>query len=34
MEFFREHKKIIIGFIAITFMVWMIGLSLLPLFVH
>ena len=31
MEFFREHKKIIIGIIAITFIVWTAGLSLLML---
>ena len=31
MEFFREHKKIIIGVIAISFIVWTVGLSLLML---
>ena len=31
MEFFREHKKIIIGVIAISFVVWTVGLSLLML---
>ena len=31
MEFFREHKKIIIGVIAVSFIVWTVGLSLLML---
>ena len=31
MEFFREHKKLIIGIIAISFIVWTAGLSLLML---
>jgi len=31
MEFFREHKKLIIGIIAVTFIVWTAGLSLLML---
>ena len=31
MEFFREHKKVIIGVIAISFIVWTVGLSLLML---
>lgn len=25
MEFFREHKKIIVGFIALAFIVWMVA---------
>ncbi len=32
MEFFREHKKAIIGIIAISFIVWTAGLSLLMIF--
>lgn len=31
MEFFREHKKLIIGIITISFIVWTVGLSLLML---
>lgn len=31
MEFFREHKKLIIGIIAVSFIVWTAGLSLLML---
>ena len=31
MEFFREHKKLIIGIIAISFIVWTAGLSLIML---
>ena len=31
MEFFREHKKLIIGLIAVSFILWTAGLSLLML---
>ena len=31
MEFFREHKKLIIGIIAVSFIVWTAGLSLIML---
>lgn len=31
MEFFREHKKGIVAVIAVCCIVWMVGLSLLPL---
>jgi len=31
MEFFREHKKIIIGIITISFILWMVGASLIML---
>jgi len=31
MEFFREHKKLIIGIITISFIAWTVGLSLLML---
>jgi len=31
MEFFREHKKLIIGIIATAFIVWTAGLSLIML---
>ena len=31
MEFFRNHKKIIIGLIAVSFIIWTVGLSLLML---
>lgn len=27
MEFFREHKKIIVGIIAVSFILWMLGMS-------
>ncbi len=33
MEFFRKHQKLIIGIIAITFIVWTVGLMMLPLIV-
>ena len=33
MEFFREHKKLIIGIIAVAFIAWTVGLSLLMLMV-
>ena len=33
MEFFREHKKLIIGIITVSFIVWTVGLSLLMLMV-
>ena len=32
MEFFREHKKLIIGIIAISFIVWTAGIGLLMIF--
>ena len=31
MEFFREHKKAIVAVIAVCCIVWMVGLSMLPL---
>ena len=31
MEFFRQHQKIIIGIIAFSFIVWTVGLLMLPL---
>ena len=31
MEFFRDHKILIIGIIAVSFIVWTAGLSLLML---
>lgn len=31
MEFFRQHQKIIIGIIAVTFIAWTVGLLMLPL---
>ncbi len=30
MEFFREHKKLIVGIIAISFVLWTVGLMILP----
>jgi len=27
MEFFRNHKKVIVGFIAIATILWMVGMS-------
>lgn len=29
MDFFREHKKIIVGLIAISFIIWTVGMGLL-----
>lgn len=29
MEFFREHKKFIVGFITISFILWTAGLGLM-----
>ena len=29
MEFFREHKKIIVGLIAVSFILWTAGMGLL-----
>ena len=31
MDFFRTHKKIIVGIIAISFILWTIGVGLLTL---
>ena len=31
MDFFREHKKLIIGIITVSFIVWTVGLGLLML---
>jgi hypothetical protein len=32
MEFFRKHKKIIVGIITVTVIAWMVGLTMvLPL---
>ncbi len=32
MEFFRRHKKIIVGVITVTVIAWMVGLTMvLPL---
>ena len=28
MEFFRENKKIIVGIIAISFMLWTVGVGI------
>lgn len=27
MNFFREHKKLIVGIIAVSFILWMLGMS-------
>ncbi len=32
MEFFRENKKIIIGIIIISFLLWTFGVGILMLF--
>ena len=29
MEFFRENKKIIVGIIAVSFILWTVGMGLL-----
>ncbi len=29
MEFFREHKKAIVGIIAVSFILWTVGMGLL-----
>ena len=31
MEFFRENKKIIVGFIAVAVILWLVGFSLIPI---
>ncbi len=31
LEFFRNHQKPIILFIAVVFVFWMVGMALLPL---
>ena len=31
MEFFREHKKAIVGLIAVSFILWTAGMGLLML---
>jgi len=32
MEFFREHKKLIVGIIAVSFLLWTAGMGVLMLF--
>lgn len=32
MEFFREHKKAIVGIIAVSFILWTVGMGLLIIF--
>ena len=32
MEFFRQNKKIIIGLIAVSFILWTVGAGLLLMF--
>ncbi len=32
MEFFRQNKKIIIGFIIVSFLLWTFGLGIFMLF--
>ncbi len=29
MDFFREHKKLIVGLIAVSFILWTFGMGLL-----
>ncbi len=29
MDFFREHKKLIVGIIAVSFILWTIGMGVL-----
>jgi len=29
MEFFREHKKFMVGLIAVSFILWTVGMGLL-----
>lgn len=29
MDFFREHKKLIVGLIAVSFILWTVGMGLL-----
>ena len=29
MDFFRDNKKVIVGFIAVSFIVWTVGMGLL-----
>lgn len=31
MDFFREHKKIIVGLITVSFIIWTVGMGLLIL---
>ena len=31
MDFFREHKKIIVGLITLSFIIWTVGMGLLIL---
>lgn len=31
MEFFRENKKIIVGIIAVSFILWTVGMGILLL---
>lgn len=31
MEFFRNNKKVIVGIIAVSFMIWTFGMALLVL---
>lgn len=32
MEFFREHKKLIVGIITISFILWTVGMGVALLF--
>lgn len=32
MEFFRQHKKVIIGLIAVSFIIWTVGAGVLLMF--
>jgi len=32
MEFFRENKKLIVGIIALSFILWTVGVGVLMLF--
>ena len=34
MEFLRQHKKLIISIIGITFIAWTVGILMLPLLLH
>ena len=31
MDFFREHKKIIVGLIAVSFILWTVGMGIMVL---
>ncbi len=30
MDFFRQHQKVIVGIIAVSFIAWTVGLMMLP----